>query len=120
MKNLNDLNESKEPFNILFIANFPKEFREEDINTISMLVNNEINKRSKLFKDLSPLISNINEYNKKATEKLPRMLMIIDEVLHLFINYQSSKEVKLTDEKAIKVNVRKRNIKGTCNELDDL
>jgi len=54
---------------------------------------NEINKRGQLFKDLSPLISNINEYNKKAIEKLPRMLMIIDEVQQLFLNYQSSREV---------------------------
>ena len=54
---------------------------------------NEINKRSKLFKDLSPKISNINEYNRIATDKLPRMLMIIDEVQQLFTNWQSSREV---------------------------
>ena len=53
----------------------------------------EINKRSKLFKELSPTISNINEYNKKATDKIPRMLLIIDEVQQLFVNWQSSKEV---------------------------
>jgi hypothetical protein len=53
----------------------------------------EINKRSKLFKELSPAISNINEYNKKATGKIPRMLLIIDEVQQLFLNYQSSREV---------------------------
>jgi len=53
----------------------------------------EINKRSKLFKELSPAISNINEYNKKATEKIPRMLLIIDEVQRLFLNYQSNREV---------------------------
>jgi hypothetical protein len=55
----------------------------------------EINKRSKLFKELSPVISNINEYNKKAKEKIPRMLLIIDEVQQLFLNYQSSREVNL-------------------------
>ena len=29
----------KESYNFLFIANFPKEFREEEINAISMLIN---------------------------------------------------------------------------------
>ena len=53
----------------------------------------EINKRSKLFKELSPAISNINEYNKKTTEKIHRMLLIIDEVQQLFLNYQNSREV---------------------------
>jgi len=54
---------------------------------------NEINIRSKKFKDLSPTISNINEYNRKTSDKLPRMLMIIDEVQQLFTNYQNSREV---------------------------
>jgi len=53
----------------------------------------EITKRSKLFKELSPTIANINEYNKKAEKKIPRMMLIIDEVQQLFINYQSSREV---------------------------
>ena len=54
---------------------------------------NEINKRSKLFKELSPTIANINEYNRKAEQKIPRMILIIDEVQQLFLNYQSSREV---------------------------
>jgi len=54
---------------------------------------NEISKRSKLFKALSPTISSINEYNKKAEEKIPRMMLIVDEVQQLFLNFQSSREV---------------------------
>ena len=53
----------------------------------------EINKRSKLFKELSLTISNINEYNKMAEQKIPRMLLIIDEVQQLFLDYQSSRLV---------------------------
>jgi GTPase SAR1 family protein len=53
----------------------------------------EIVKRAELFRNLSPTISNINEYNKKSNEKLPRILLIIDEVQQLFLNYQSSKAV---------------------------
>jgi len=55
----------------------------------------EIEKRSKLFLDGSIKARNINEYNKKAQDKdkLPRMLMIIDEVQQLFNNYDRSSKI---------------------------
>jgi len=48
--------------------------------------NDEINKRAKLF--LEYKARSIDEYNKKVLdkEKMPRMLMIIDEVQQLFIH----------------------------------
>ena len=53
----------------------------------------EIIQRAKLFRELGPEINNIEEYNKKSAQKLPRILLIIDEVQQLFIAFESRKFV---------------------------
>jgi len=66
-----------------------------DIGVESLkLFKKEIDDRMKLFRQPSIKASTINEYNKKAPDRLPRMLMIIDEVQQLFTSgYQIKKEV---------------------------
>lgn len=54
---------------------------------------NEIVLRSRLFRQLGAAINNIDEYNKKSGDKLPRILMIVDEVQQLFVDYESRKYV---------------------------
>jgi hypothetical protein len=54
---------------------------------------NEITKRAKLFRELGSEINNIEEYNKKSIQKLPRTLLIIDEVQQLFVAFESRKFV---------------------------
>jgi len=62
----------------------------------------EIKERQKKFRELK--VPNINLYNKKATEKLPRMLMIIDEVQQLFTkDYQSKREVNALVKDIVKL-----------------
>jgi len=54
----------------------------------------EIDNRMKLFRQPSIKVATINEYNKKTSDKLPRMLMIIDEVQQLFTSdHQIKREV---------------------------
>lgn len=54
---------------------------------------NELVRRSDLFKQLDITINNIDEYNKKVSKKIPRILMIVDEVQQLFVNYEVRREV---------------------------
>lgn len=55
----------------------------------------EINKRAKLFRHLGAEINNIGEYNKKSKIRLPRLLLIIDEVQQLFVAFENRKLVNL-------------------------
>lgn len=66
----------------------------EDVNThISNLVN-EMNRRKKLFNDLSDkkqlIIDNIRTYNKHSTKKIKRIILVIDEFADISIK---SKEI---------------------------
>ncbi len=52
----------------------------------------EMERREMLFEsDLT--IQDIDAYNKKSTEKLPRILIIIDEVQQLFKDYATSRQI---------------------------
>ncbi len=53
----------------------------------------EITNRAKLFRQQGATINNINEYNKVADNKLPRLLLIIDEVQELFMAFETRKFV---------------------------
>lgn len=53
----------------------------------------EIIERARLFRELGQTINNIDEYNQSAEHKLPRILMIVDEVQQLFVNYETRKHV---------------------------
>jgi len=54
---------------------------------------NEIVVRAKMFRQLGTEVNNINEYNKKSENKMPRILLIIDEVQQLFVAFESRKFV---------------------------
>ncbi|MDR2642415.1 MAG: AAA family ATPase [Planctomycetaceae bacterium] len=47
----------------------------------------EMTRRAQLFRELGVTINSIEEYNRKSLEKLPRILLIIDEVQQLFVNF---------------------------------
>lgn len=53
----------------------------------------EIINRAKLFRNIDAYINNIDEYNARATTPLPRILIIIDEVQQLFVQYEIRKQV---------------------------
>lgn len=52
----------------------------------------EMKKREALF-DVDLTIQDIDAYNKKAKEKLPRILIIIDEVQQLFKDYETQRQI---------------------------
>lgn len=69
-----------------------------DNNRLSAAVNalkrleNEMRRREMLFEtDLT--IQDIDAYNKKSKEKLPRILIIIDEVQQLFKDYETQRQI---------------------------
>lgn len=53
----------------------------------------EIINRAKLFRSLGMTINSIDEYNDKVSEPLPRIIIIVDEVQQLFINYEIRKQI---------------------------
>jgi len=63
--------EYKEPYNVLFIANFPEEFREEEINDISMLINKCAKCGVMVIMNLDEtFFPEDNNYNQKLRAKL--------------------------------------------------
>jgi hypothetical protein len=81
LKEYNKANEYKEPYNILFISNFPKGFREEDINKVNMLVKEGmkcgIYVVMNLDKDYFP---KINSYNP---DHFVNLFSITKQMLHI-------------------------------------
>lgn len=53
---------------------------------------NEMTRREKLF-EAYLTIQDIDAYNKKSKEKLPRILIIIDEVQQLFKDYETQRKI---------------------------
>jgi len=49
--------------------------------------------RAKRFFALGATINNIDEYNRKAQQKMPRILMIVDEVQQLFNDFEVRRKV---------------------------
>ena len=61
----------KEPYNFLFIANFPKEFREEEVNAVSMFVNEGAKCGIQVIMNLDKTyFPNVNSYNQTHFAKL--------------------------------------------------
>ena len=61
------------------------------VDALKRLVD-EMDKREKLF-DIDLTIQDIDSYNKIAKNKLPRILIIIDEVQQLFKDYETKRQV---------------------------
>lgn len=53
----------------------------------------EMISRAKCFFTLGATINNIDEYNRKAKKKMPRILMIVDEVQQLFNDFEIRRQV---------------------------
>ena len=65
---------------------------ESGINLLKDL-RKEFVKRSKEFLAVGKTINNIDEYNRKASKKMPHILVIIDEVQQLFSSFNLRREV---------------------------
>ena len=53
----------------------------------------EMVSRAKRFLELGATINNIDEYNRKAKNRMPRILMIVDEVQQLFNDFEIRRKV---------------------------
>lgn len=54
---------------------------------------NEMISRANQFSELGVTINNIDEYNRKSEKKMPRILMIVDEIQQLFSDFEVRRKV---------------------------